>query len=1667
MKNRKRILKTAALLLVLTLTLGVVGTGADESGILPEAPAVSTETQASETLPEVPAAGSETQNSETLPEVPAVNTEANENETPSEGPAVSPGSPEGEAAPGTSVFSEWLRLDDMAQTGGTSAPEEGPDAPAGPQDLSSLLREVTLLDGNGAVIPAEENVWPVKEGADYRLRLRFGETPSSEALQFSPESGSMIYRLPEGLSAGEEDLTLPLLLPPEGAESAETACAYSAAERTLVIAWSSESSLAEEVLASEEASFEVEIPAFFNQTEQLVFAEHCIMGLQWAHLQPLIAEGPDYTILVWPVNDTRLPEDAVLSAEEADPAGYVAPVLTRIGLEEEELESLRVFDLSILSGGEKVEPKGPVRVEIRMQVTGQRVAVLHFPDVHAPKPLLKTAGRRGAPEIDVSQIQEMPLTLGEGALSFETDSFSAYAVVGYQLEKTVIASDGIAYRITVTYTAEAGIPEGSVLETEEVPEEDPRYAAFLDQSAQAMDCAPENLTHSRLFDISILSPEGEKVEPAVPVQVRVEYADPLEFESAQRFRVVHLTEDGSEVFVPATGGSKDGQVDSFTFDAASFSLYGIVSSGETTNLDGKTFTMVISGSMNAMLSTAQNNNTRLSALKVKSENGYLSASGELELWTFISAGSGQYYVQASNGKYLNINGTLNNQREVLNGSIQMSDTPQPLTVTSGIGGNANKVRLTNTAGVAVNLNGGKTANGFYAANDSGANEWFTLYTVQPPVKGKKISAQDLEDSQTVMIYRSVYNEDTDSYEDYVIDGNGRLIRAYDKGDQLSLFSAVSPEWKVIFHRDETTGQLNGYYDFYNAETGNYLCPRSDGTLVSSTRPGVTLNGRRDGKYNSTIESWDSASWAWYGYQVTGDTDETVVLSPGKGKDSQEFSFAQTKAAASGDDLHPVATVDSAAAGITIRMFNYDNRSQIASVTGSDSYGQGVLPANHVRSVLGSDGYPVFSNGKSGSALFSPSTGYYKGTGNNLFLSSVYQSTGYYEYNAFHNFAHYDAGSGNFTVYEEIGTPSNGNQFYFKRGNFFPFNELDSTKKATNVNQYDGDGNALDPQDPNRESTLYLINSPDFYFGMTVDTTFMQPKGGKQGGNPVLYEFNGDDDLWIFIDGVLILDIGGVHDAWPGTINFETGAIHSTHGGAGGATTIKQAFRNAGVFPDGSRWDESRVDEFFRGETFADYSSHKLKMFYMEHGAGASNLEMRFNLPVIQRGRFAVEKELEGTDQQRYANVSFAYQAFRRNENGADIPLTSAVSEQTGAALTFYDNVKIGEKTYDNVFYLKPGESALFPSMPEETLYWVRELGVGTDYYDKITVNDVSIDGEEVTAKDGVYPTSVATVAQRARVIYGNACADSNLNQLQITKRLDEGCTDDGSTFEFRVLLEDANGNLSPYSTGPYMIRNDAGEYFHYVDGKLVSNGQTPIEASVSGNNGTIAGIPADYTVIIDKLLAETDFYVEEIRNPAGWYFENKTVSDCDPSDLPGKSFDNLDIVADGQIALKKDAKVVITNRQPLPVATVISGVKVLRGRDMRQGEFTFLLEPINPDGEAIGSAMTALNEAGDAWEETRFTFGELSYDVPAYLNATYRDADGNALFYYVVRELISENADEEGFDSSQYLYYDLSQYLVVIRLSFDPETEKLSLRQAVYPYDGKGVPADLRPELSI
>lgn len=309
-------------------------------------------------------------------------------------------------------------------------------------------------------------------------------------------------------------------------------------------------------------------------------------------------------------------------------------------------------------------------------------------------------------------------------------------------------------------------------------------------------------------------------------------------------------------------------------------------------------------------------------------------------------------------------------------------------------------------------------------------------------------------------------------------------------------------------------------------------------------------------------------------------------------------------------LPTVDTIDSTSKGITMRMINYDDPADGLSnaIGGGYKQGDGSITQNLLNRVL-TDGYPVTVGGTSLKKLFTGGTNV-----NHLFLQNSFDKDGSYEYSSFKNYAHLED-NGNFTVYDALGTPSDENARWYQRGNFMPYNSISASDVSTNKNLYDESGNELSASDLARGKTLYKTQGTnDYYFGMYVEADFNQPMNGQlKKGSDMVYEFNGDDDLWVYVDDVLMLDIGGIHDAHSGSINFATGAI--TYDSAS-ATTIKAQFQAAGVFPDGSAWDDLRVSEFFNGDTLKDFTEHNFKMFYMERGAGASNLKMKFNLEVI-------------------------------------------------------------------------------------------------------------------------------------------------------------------------------------------------------------------------------------------------------------------------------------------------------------------------------------------------------------------------------------------------------------------------------------------------------------------
>lgn len=235
-----------------------------------------------------------------------------------------------------------------------------------------------------------------------------------------------------------------------------------------------------------------------------------------------------------------------------------------------------------------------------------------------------------------------------------------------------------------------------------------------------------------------------------------------------------------------------------------------------------------------------------------------------------------------------------------------------------------------------------------------------------------------------------------------------------------------------------------------------------------------------------------------------------------------------------------------------------------------------------------DGKAVYNNVK---GLFQLQNGYY-----------VYDS-----YGSHGNYAVYNPTTNSFDVYDKAGVYKGDANSETNLGQFFPF---DSARKV--IEEKNGQLSPIGITDGTNDKLNH-------HFGMSMTTEFVQPAGGKTTDNKdMVFEFSGDDDVWVYIDGVLVGDLGGIHEKATLDINFANGEVKVGHiDGANGAekeiekTNIKAKFKAAGA-------DTSN----FSGNTFRDSSKHTLSFFYLERGAGASNMKLKFNLTTLPSSEVA-------------------------------------------------------------------------------------------------------------------------------------------------------------------------------------------------------------------------------------------------------------------------------------------------------------------------------------------------------------------------------------------------------------------------------------------------------------
>ena len=262
--------------------------------------------------------------------------------------------------------------------------------------------------------------------------------------------------------------------------------------------------------------------------------------------------------------------------------------------------------------------------------------------------------------------------------------------------------------------------------------------------------------------------------------------------------------------------------------------------------------------------------------------------------------------------------------------------------------------------------------------------------------------------------------------------------------------------------------------------------------------------------------------------------------------------------------------------------------------------------------------------------------YYNASNNNVSTSNSTIGAGKYQSA---NYAYFDKQTNAFTLYNKWAVTSNGNSGI--KGQFFPFTDPKAVFTLNN--------GAL------TQSSIQSNNpSVSHYFGMTMTTRFVQRYGGMttKGGNKAMtFQFAGDDDVWIFIDGILVADLGGIHDQATTTIDFSDGKITINGNEAG---TLKEKMSKY--------YSEEKYPNFWRDDTLSDDTYHTLKLFFLERGGYDSNLAMKFNLAHVP--------ETEGikVDQfgSRLSGVTFDLYAAKENDTNSSLSERYIIDESKGS-----------------------------------------------------------------------------------------------------------------------------------------------------------------------------------------------------------------------------------------------------------------------------------------------------------------------------------------------------------------------------------------------------------------
>lgn len=399
------------------------------------------------------------------------------------------------------------------------------------------------------------------------------------------------------------------------------------------------------------------------------------------------------------------------------------------------------------------------------------------------------------------------------------------------------------------------------------------------------------------------------------------------------------------------------------------------------------------------------------------------------------------------------------------------------------------------------------------------------------------------------------------------------------------------------------------------------------------------------------------------------------------------------------------------------------------------------------------------------------------------------------------------------------------------------------------NQYIQNGTTNDSTAPTKG--FYPLNKPgdsreavNMGFGTEFTIPFTLSKDGKINGQDITFNFTGDDDVWVFIDDYLVLDMGGAHRMASGTIDFAKKNV-----------TVERAFTpdksTTAAWKDGAtRANQTSTEslktfadiETDNGKTFADIMAddskvHTLKMFYMERGMIDSNMSVSFNFSPIPSG-LTLSKDVNT------ASVNDGLKSVVETKDNFDFTVTDTDTRTEYTYEKDYDGTRTEKKTTTNgvVEGLADNVYAKNFAYKDADDYGNTGLKIGTDFtitetensnYDtRWFVTDIST-GETKDRGDGLvsnFKLGDAT-SDVTKVNYNvNFVNTPKVGTVNITKAWDGDVPDTLKNTEFPFKVEvDLDGEADEYGYSAYPLEYtvDGNDYVTDANGNFtLKSGQT-------------------------------------------------------------------------------------------------------------------------------------------------------------------------------------------------------------------------------------------------